>query len=65
VACEIAYKFYYATEIHLFGVDLINHPHLNGELCNKIVTHFRNLKTTLTENNCKLVIYGNGILKNI
>ena len=65
VACEIAYKYYFADEIHLFGVDLLSHPNLNGELCTKIKLHFKNLKTALTENNCKLIIHGNGILKDL
>jgi hypothetical protein len=65
VAAEIAYKYYFADEIHLFGVDLIGHPNLTGELCTKIKLHFKNLKTALTENDCKLIIHGNGILKDL
>jgi hypothetical protein len=65
VACEIAYKYYFADEIHLFGVDLINHPNLNGELCNKIKLHFKNLKTALNQKGCDLIVHGDGILKNI
>jgi hypothetical protein len=65
VACEIAYKFYFADEIHLFGVDLINHPHLDKPLCAKIITHFRNLKTALNKKGCDLIIHGEGILRNI
>lgn len=65
VACEIAFKYYFADEIHLFGVDLINHPHLDHVLCAKIITHFRNLKTVLTQKGCHLVVHGEGILKNI
>jgi hypothetical protein len=65
VACEIAYKFYFADEIHIFGVDLTNHPHLSGELCAKIVTHFRNLKTALSQKGCELIIHGEGILKDL
>ncbi len=65
VACQIAFKEYYATEIHLFGVDMINHPELNGGLCEKIRIHFKNLKTALKLKGCELVIHGEGILKDI
>lgn len=65
VACEIAYKYYYATEIHVFGADMTNHPNLTGELCNKIKVHFKNLKTALNKNDCDLIIHGNGILKDL
>jgi len=65
VACEIAYKYYFADEIHLFGVDLINHPHLDQTLCNKIKIHFKNLKVALNQKGCDLIIHGEGILKNI
>jgi hypothetical protein len=62
VAVQIAFKVYGAKEIHLYGVDLVNHPHLNGELCKKIKVHFRNLKRALVEQGCQMVVYGNGIL---
>lgn len=65
VAVEIAWKYYYADEIHLFGVDLVNHPNLNGELCTKIRLHFRNLKVALEKKNCKLIVHGEGILKDL
>ena len=62
VACQIAFWFYGATEIHLYGIDMTNHPHLNGTLCGKIKTHFKNLAIALEEKGCKMIIYGNGIL---
>lgn len=62
IACQVAFKMYGADEIHLFGVDLINHPHLNGDLCAKIKNHFVNLNKALFVKNCRLVIHGNGIL---
>jgi hypothetical protein len=65
VAVQIAYKYYFADEIHLFGVDLINHPFLDKTLCDKIKIHFINLKTALQAKNCTLVIHGQGILKDI
>lgn len=65
IACQIAFKNYYATEIHLFGVDLVDHPHLNVELCQKIKLHFVNLKKALTEKGCDLIVHGEGILKSI
>jgi hypothetical protein len=65
VAAEIAFKYYYADEIHLFGVDLINHPNFDRTLCDKALTHFRNLKTALELKGCKLVVFGSGILKDL
>jgi hypothetical protein len=65
VACAIAYKFHQATEIHVYGVDLLNHPHLDSRSCEKIKTHFINLKVALNMNGCELIIYGEGILKNL
>jgi len=65
VAVQIAYKYYFATEIHLFGVDMINHPHLDLSLCAKIKMHFRHLKTALKIKECELIIHGEGILKDI
>ena len=65
VACQIAFKDYHASEIHLFGVDLVNHPNLDNALCTKIKIHFKNLKTALSQRGCSLVIHGDGILKDI
>jgi hypothetical protein len=65
VAAQIAYKEYQADEIHVFGVDLLDHPHLDARLCERIKKHFVNLKTALTKVDCKLIIHGDGILKNI
>lgn len=62
VACGVAYRYYNATEIYLYGVDLVNHPHLDKTICDKIIVHFRNMKTTLSSKSCQLVIHGNGIL---
>ncbi|MCJ7447903.1 MAG: hypothetical protein MUO72_09430 [Bacteroidales bacterium] len=65
VAVQIAWKYYHATEIHLFGIDMVNHPHLDSKLCAKIKVHFKHLKTALEAKNCKFVVHGNGILVNI
>lgn len=65
VAAQIAYREYDANEIHIFGVDMVNHPHLDARLCIRIRKHFVNLKTALNQKNCKMIIYGNGILKDI
>jgi hypothetical protein len=65
VACQIGFKEYHANELHLFGVDMIAHPMLNGELCGKIRTHFINLKAALTLKGCGFVVHGQGILANI
>jgi len=62
VAVQVAYRYYNATEIHLFGVDLVNHPHLDQVICGKIKTHFQNLKITLKSKGCELIVHGTGIL---
>ena len=62
VACQVAYWYYGATEIHLFGVDLINHPHLNNVLCTKIILHFGHLRKALKEKGCDMIVHGKGIL---
>lgn len=63
IACAIAFNYFHATEIHLFGVDMINHPHLHGGTLESIKLHFKNLKIALRQNGCELIIHGNGILK--
>ncbi len=65
VAAQIGWKYYDASEIHLFGVDMINHPHLDQQLCGKIKMHFRHLKTALLGKNCIFVVHGDGILKDL
>lgn len=65
VACQVAYKNYNATEIHMFGVDMVNHPHLKNELCEKIKVHFSSLATALRGKGCEIVVHGQGILKDI
>jgi len=62
VATQIAWKGFGATEIHLFGVDLTNHPHLDKVLCAAITLHFKNLNKALKERGCQIVVHGNGIL---
>jgi len=62
VAVQVAYRYYDAKEIHLFGVDLVNHPHLDKTLCDKIKNHFRNLRTMLESKGCQLIVHGTGIL---
>jgi hypothetical protein len=65
VATQVAYREYEADEIHLFGVDMVDHPHLDTKLCSRIKRHFINLKSALNKKNCKLIIHGEGILKEI
>ena len=65
VACQIAWRYYGATEIHLFGVDFINHPHLKPEHCRSIKNHFNRLVTALDKKGCKFIVYGEGILNNM
>jgi|WetSurMetagenome_2_1015567.scaffolds.fasta_scaffold23034_4 hypothetical protein len=65
IATVIAYKLLDATEIHLFGVDMDNHPNLKGKTLDKIKLHFTLLKQALRGKGVKLIIHGSGILKNI
>jgi hypothetical protein len=65
VAAQIGFKVYHAKELHIFGVDLVNHPVLNGALCGKIRIHFINLKAALTAKGCQMIVHGTGILANI
>ena len=65
VACGIAYKYHNASEIHVFGVDLIQHSNLDLKMRERIKVHFINLKFALQEKGCKLIIHGSGILKDI
>lgn len=62
VAVQIAWKYYFADEVHLYGVDLIDHPHLNKDICTRIKIHFQNLKNSLKVHNCQLIVHGSGIL---
>ena len=65
VACVIAFKFLQADEIHVYGVDLLNHPDLDLKSCERIKTHFKNLKIALRMKKCEMIIHGDGILKKI
>jgi len=65
VAAQIAFRYYAAQEIHLYGVDLINHPHLDSKLCAKIKVHFQNLQAALKAKGSKIVVHGQGILQNL
>jgi hypothetical protein len=65
VACQVAYWHYGATEIHVFGVDLVNHPHLDQPLCGRIKVHFKHLKVALALKGCEMIIHGDGILKDL
>jgi hypothetical protein len=65
IACIIAYKFYDAREIHLFGVDMTNHPNIDAGMCKRIKVHFKNLKISLRKKGRNIIIHGDGILKNL
>ena len=65
VACQIALRYYAATEVHLFGVDLIAHPHLDRSLCLKIKNHFRLLSEALNKIGVRFIVHGEGILKDL
>jgi hypothetical protein len=66
VAAVVAFKICHATEIHLFGVDFVDHPKLYGEeKLGKIKLHFKNLKHSLQQCGCELVVRGYGILSDL
>jgi hypothetical protein len=65
VAVQVAWKYYHAEEVYLFGVDLIDHPNLKADICNKIKIHFQNLKNSLKVKNCRMIVHGSGILSNL
>lgn len=65
VATALAFKFHGATCIHLYGVDLLNHPHLGPNSCMSILKHFRALKIALAMSGCRLVIHGDGLLRSL
>ncbi len=65
VATAIAFMYHHATEIHLYGVDMVTHPHLKDQMTGKIVKHFKALKVALAMDGCQLHVHGNGILKSL
>lgn len=62
VGIQIAYKYHDAKEIHLFGVDFINHPIIKGDLLASVKRHTAVLKAELEKNGVPLIVHGNGIL---
>ncbi len=65
VACQIAFREYKAKEIHLYGVDMTNHPHLTGVMLPRIVRHFKNLQSALRPYGSKIIVHGDGILQGL
>jgi hypothetical protein len=65
VAAAIAFKYHSASEIHVFGVDLVDHPTLKDKQCDRIKQHFTTLRAALLQGGCALVIHGDGILKSL
>lgn len=56
VACAIAYRYFKATEIHLYGVDFTNHPKLSGtEMLASAIRDFKLLNALLIKVGCKIV----------
>ncbi len=62
VAVQLAYTQHGAGEIHLYGVDLVNHPHLDHQLCERIKVHFMHLFKYLVNVGVNVRVHGNGIL---
>ena len=65
VAAAIAYMLHGATEIHLYGVDMIKHPNIDQAMSKSIYVHFSNLQIALIQKGCKLIVHGEGILKSL
>jgi hypothetical protein len=65
VAAAIAYKLHGATSIHLYGVDLLTHPHLKDYSLQAIRRHFGTLKKALAAGGCQLIVHGNGLLRSL
>ena len=66
IAICLAYKIFKPSIINLYGVDMINHPHLSNSMTiNRILRHTLNLKVSLNSYCCELIVHGNGILKNL
>ncbi|MBP9725657.1 MAG: hypothetical protein KBE37_12700 [Bacteroidia bacterium] len=55
VACGVAYKYFNATEIRLWGVDMLDHPHLNGAMREQSVKDFQLLQKILNEKGCRII----------
>lgn len=55
VACGIAYKYFAATEIRLFGVDFNDHPNINGATREQAVKDFQMLQKILNEKGCRII----------
>ncbi len=65
IACAVAFKYLHATEINLYGADMVNHPNIKLDDQQRIINHFRNLKVALVQSGCKFIVHGDGILKNL
>lgn len=66
VAVAIAVKYLKATEVHIYGVDFIDHPKLkNLEVLKKMKVHFFNLKVSLQQRGCTMEFHGDGFLKDL
>lgn len=55
VACGVAYKYFNATEIRLWGVDFNDHPNINGDMREQAVKDFQELQKILNKKGCVIV----------
>lgn len=62
VACSIAFKYFGATEIRLFGVDFKTHPNFHDEKIISTIKDFRLLNELLKKSGCKIVTHPKSIL---
>jgi len=65
IAAAIACKLHNASEVHLFGVDLVNHPLLKAATCERIRIHFKNLRDAMALRGCVLKVHGGGLLRSL
>ena len=62
VACGVAYKYFNATEIRLWGVDFNDHPNINGAMREQSVKDFQLLQKILNEKGCRIIPHENSYL---
>lgn len=65
IAAAVAYANHDPREIHLFGVDLIDHPNLHESSCKRIVQHFTTFHDALRQRGVGFIVHGRGILAKV
>lgn len=66
VAIAIAFKQFRPDIINLYGVDFITHQNFKDTLSrDRILRHTQNLKKSLKDKDCSLIIHGDGLLSRL